>query len=230
MPWRRTTATPVLNSPTSSDFSPNPEELLVTYTYWDDDDTYRRGMQKSMCRGVVDTSGNFKTNCIDTDYYTPVDVGGSSDSDLSDVLGAYAGLTKTETFCTGGSCLDGDGSLVYQTTYLYDDHARAGSVTTVDADSFIILQSEYTYDQYDNVVEETHRSDLDPSDDSNYSVAYRYDGLLRLSTETRSDLNGDLLKKTTYEWDARDNLTKKTVTVPDDANAQRARTVAAGGR
>jgi len=198
------------DSPVDADFSPSADQLLLTYTYWDDDDAYRRGLLKSICRGMYDAdSGGYVTKCIDRDYYTPVDVGGSSVDSLAAVVGAYAGSMKTESLCSGGSCLAGSDGLVYQTTHLYDEHGRSGSVASLTAAGSVILESLYAYDQYDNVVHETHSSDLDSSGDSNYQMEYGYDGLLRLVSEQRSDASGTLLESTTYEYDAGDNLKRK---------------------
>ena len=197
------------DSPVDASFSPSADELLLSYSYWDDDDSYRRGLLKSICRGMYDADvADYVTKCIDRDYYTPVDVGGSSESTLSAVVGAYSGSIKTETLCSGGSCFD-SGTVVYQTTYLYDDHGRTGSVEAVNGAGAIILKSLFEYDQYDNVVHEEHTSDLDSSDNSNYQMDYGYDGLLRLVSEARSDSSGNLLESTTYEYDAGDNLTRK---------------------
>ena len=204
------------DSPVADDFAPDPSQRLVVYTHWDDGDPYRRGMLKSMCRGMLDAaSGTFVTKCIDHDYYTPVDVGGSSQAELANLVGAYSGSLKTEALCAGGSCLDGSGTLVYRTTHLYDAHGRSGSVESVNAGGKVILGSLFGYDQYDNVVHEEHVSDLDSSTESNYQKDYGYDGLLRLSSEKVSDSQGNLLESTTYEYDAGDNLVRKVHYVAD---------------
>jgi hypothetical protein len=199
------------SSPTDSSFAPDASELLTTITYWPDSDTYRRGLPMSTCRGVVDPSSGYTTKCIDTDYYTPVDAGGSCDSTLSSAVGAFAGMTKTETLCTGGSCLSGSGALEYQTTYLYDAHGRVCSVQTLNNQSGnnLILGTTYSYDQFDNLVSETSASDLDASTSSNYQMAYTYDGLMRLVSATRSDASSNFLESDTYTYDAASNITQK---------------------
>jgi hypothetical protein len=196
-------------SPTNTDFSPDPATQLVSYRYWEDSDPYRRGLSKSKCRGVPDGNGGFATKCMDMDYYTPTDTGGSCVAALDGVAGAYAGMPKTETYCTGGSCLDDGGTLVYQTTHLYDDHRRSCRVESVDAGGNVILSSAYAYDQFDNVVHEENTSDLDPSTDSNYQLDNVYDGLLRLVEQTRTEPDGTLIERTTYEYDAASNLVHK---------------------
>src|SRR5262249_11779767 len=120
-------------SPTSSDFAPSADQLLTWMTYWPDDDAYRRGLPMSNCRGGGDATSGYVIKCIDMDYYQPTDTGGSCDSTLASVVGAFAGLMKTETLCTGGSCLSGSGTLEYQTTYLYDAHGRACSVQSLNS-------------------------------------------------------------------------------------------------
>ena len=146
-------------------------------------------------------------DCTESDYYTAVDTGGACNGGPSGA-GAYAGLLKTMTMCLGGSC-DAGGSLVYQTTYQYDPHRRACSVQTLDPAGQAILASSYVYDQYDNVISETHSSELDASAKSNYQIAYAYDGLLRLIGETRTDAEDALIERTTYAYDARSNLIEK---------------------
>jgi hypothetical protein len=202
------------DSPIEVGFEADPSSLLVWHEYWEDDDPYRRGYAKKKCRGVPDGNGGFVTKCIETDYYTSVDTGGSCSGDLSGIVGAYGGLVKSETYCTGGSCDDG-GEQVYQTTYLYDEHRRPCSVESINGSGAAILSSSFRYDQFDNVVHEEHRSDLDASDDSNYQIDYVYDGLLRLVQENRSDLGGGLIKNTTFEYDAASNLIRKTEEEPD---------------
>jgi RHS repeat-associated protein len=197
------------SSPTAVDFQPAPEDLLVSYRYWPDDDPYRRGRLKSMCRGVREPDGSYVTKCMDTDYYTPVDTGGACDTALSGVVGAYSGLTKQQAYCTGGSCLDGSGTLVYRTTYLYDAHRRPCSVETRNAAGSLIRGSTFTHDQYDQVLTETHASELDPSQDSNYQLLNTYDGMLRLVGQTRNDAQGSLIENVTYKYDAASNLVQK---------------------
>jgi hypothetical protein len=194
-------------------FTPDPSELLSYTTYWPDSDTYRRGYVQSTCRGVADGSGGYVTKCLDNDYYTSVDTGGSCDPTLSGLVGGYAGATKTTALCTGGSCIAGAGTPVYTTTYFYDDFGRQCEVISVNANSSLILESNFTYDQYDNLVKESSASDLDSSTDSNYQVAYAYDGLMRLSTMTRSDLSGNQLETISYTYDAASNITQKVQSV-----------------
>jgi len=205
-------------SPTDTDFSPDSSQLLVSYSYYPDSDKYRRGLLKSTCRGVPDGNGGTVTKCLETDYYTPLSTGGyCDDTGLSNVTGAFAGMVKTETFCTG-SC--DNGTTIYTTTHQYDEHRRPCLVQSVNADDKVILASSFQYDQYNNVVHEESRSDLvDPGDaaynDSNYQIDYAYDGLLRLIEEDRTDLDGNLIKDTTYKYDAASNLIEKDETVPD---------------
>jgi len=196
-------------SPTDDGFAPSADQQLITYTYWEDSDPYRRGMLKSMCRGVPDGTGSYVTKCLDRDYYTPVDSGGACDPSLSSISGAFAGQLKSESFCSGGSCLAGTGSQIYQTTRLYDAHQRPCSVQSVNAKGQLILGSTYTYDQFDNVVHETHASDLDTSTGSNYQMDYTYDGMMRLTQESRSDTEGVLLETISYTYDAAANLLTK---------------------
>ena len=205
------------DSPTAVDFSPDASDLLVSYRYWEDGDPYRRGLLKSTCRGVSDGSGGLVTKCMDTDYYTPADTGGSCPAALSGIVGAYAGLVKTETYCTGGSCLDGDGTLVYQTTRAYDEYRRPCRVESVNGDGDVILSSAYGYGQFENVVHEENFSDLDASTDSNYQLDNVYDGLLRLVQQTRRDLAGNLIEDTTYKYDAASNLVQRIQELPDVA-------------
>ncbi len=201
--------------PTSpaDDFSPTPDQLLTQMIYWPDSDTYRRGFLQSTCRGVADGSGDYVTKCIDNDYYTAVDTGGSCDPTLTSLAGGYAGASKTAALCTGGSCLTGSGTPVYTTTYLYDAFGRKCEVTSLNASQARILQSSFTYDQYDNLTQETSASDLDSSTDSNYQTAYTYDGLMRLSTMTRSDLSGNQLESIAYSYDAASNIVQKVHSV-----------------
>jgi len=201
------------DSPVAVGYAPDPSQLLVWYSYFSDSDSYRRGLMQSKCRGVPDGNGGFVTKCMETDYYTSVDAGGACADDLSGIVGAFASLVKSETYCTGGTCTEGD--LVYTTTYLYDEHRRPCDVTSVNGSGAVIFSSKYDYDQFDNVVHEENTSDLDTSDDSNYQIDYVYDGLLRLVGETRSDSGGDLIKKTTYEYDAASNLKRKIEEEPD---------------
>jgi MYXO-CTERM domain-containing protein len=201
-------------SPVDVGFAPDPSELLTYYVYWPDSDTYRRGLLQSKCRGVPDGSGGFVTKCMDTDYYTSADVGGACSAALSSIVGAFASMVKSETYCSGGSCNDG-GSLVYRTTYQYDPHRRPCQVESRNAAGAVIFSSAYGYDQFDNVVHEANTSDVDSSNDSNYQIDYTYDGLLRLIEENRQDLSGSPIKDTTYEYDAASNLTRKIDVEPD---------------
>jgi hypothetical protein len=165
----------------------------------------------STCRGVVGAATGYVIKCIDLDYYTPVDVGGACDASLSSVVGAFAGLTETETLCTGGSCLAGTGTLEYQTTFLYDAHGRTCSVQSVNSGSTdnLILGTTYSYDQFDNLLAETSASDLDATTASNFQISYGYDGLMRLISSTRSDADGNFLESNTYTYDAASNITQK---------------------
>ena len=197
-------------SPVADDFQPDPSEQLTRVTYWPDDDPYRRGMPKSSCRGIPQQEGGnlvYVDDCVESDYYTAMDTDGACNGGPGGA-GAYAGLIKTKTMCLGGTC-DAGGSLVYQTTYQYDPHRRACSVQTLDPAGQAILASSYVYDQYENVINETHSSDLDSSTKSNYRIDYAYDGLLRLISETRTDTEGALIERTTYAYDARSNLIEK---------------------
>ncbi|MDX2165432.1 MAG: hypothetical protein SF182_00135 [Deltaproteobacteria bacterium] len=202
-------------SPTASDFSPAADQLLMWTTYWPDDNDYLRGLPMSTCRGVVAPGGGTVIKCIDMDYYTPVDSGGSCDSSLDEVVGAYAGMLQTETLCTGGSCLAGTGTLEYQTTYLYDAHGRTCSVQSLNSQSSnnLILGTTYSYDQFNNLVAETSASDLDSSTDSNFATTYGYDGLARLVSMSRNDADGNFLQSITYTYDAASNVTQQVEVV-----------------
>src|SRR5262249_48939694 len=158
----------------------------------------RRGLVMSACRGVVDGSGGYVLKCIDTDYYTSADAGGSCDSSLGAVVGVYAGSTKQTQLCNGGSRLGRAGTPVYQTTHLYDAHGRSCSVVSKNSAGQLILGQTYTYDQFDNLVAETSASALDGSTDSNYQMAYGYDGMMRLLSATRNDASGNFLQSTAY--------------------------------
>ena len=157
------------------------------------------------------------------DYYRSIDTGGSCSSQLSSIVGAYASMLRTETYCTGGSCND-SGTLLYQTTYHYDEHRRPCLVESVNGAGDVIRSSRYRYDQFDNVVHEESSSDIDLSHDSNYQIDYAYDGLLRLIEETRctaagspqcpTDGDDNLIKRTTYAYDAASNLTMKVEEEP----------------
>jgi hypothetical protein len=212
------------DSPTDTNFLPDSSQLLVSYSYYPDDDPYRRGLMKTTCRGVPDGNGGTVTKCMETDYYTPLTQGGfCDDTGLSNVTGAFAGMVMTEKFCSGTPC--DDSNTIYTTTHLYDEHRRPCVVESVNADGNVILSSSFRYDQYDNVVHEESRSDLvdpnDPSyDDSNYQIDYTYDGLLRMIEKNRQDLDGNLIKDTTYKYDAASNLTDKVETLPDEAGTE----------
>lgn len=168
----------------------------------------------SACRGVVTGSNNgtltFDTRCVDTDYYTSVDIDGSCDDTAAS--GAYAGQVKTTSLCSGGSCLAGTGSLIYQTTYEYDGHRRTCSVQSENNDQALILGATYSYDQYGNIIQAMHESELDTSTASNNQVAYGYDGMMRLVAMNKSDLDGNPLESISYKYDSRSNITKKVQT------------------
>lgn len=199
------------SSPTPSGWTSTADTLLTWTTYWEDDDAYRRGLVKSRCRGVATETGAAAVECVDRDYYTSADVGGSCDAALDAVVGAFAGLEKSRTVCSGGSCLDGTGTVRTTQTLTYDSHRRPCSVASETASGQTILASTYAYDQYDEVTSETHRSDLDPSDASNYTETYTYDGLLRLVGATRTDAGGAVLEERSYAYDARGNVIRRTV-------------------
>lgn len=196
-------------SPTDADFAPVADQLLTWITYWPDSDAYRRGLPMSICRGVADGAGGFLTKCLDYDYYTPVDVGGACDASLAGVVGAFAGFAKSETLCTGGSCLSGTGTLEYQTTWLYDAHGRACSVQSLNGAGALILGTTYAYDQFDNLVAETSASDLDASTTSNFQMTYAYDGLMRVISSGRAAADGSFLESNSYTYDAASNLIQK---------------------
>jgi hypothetical protein len=200
-------------SPVPSDWVPEPEEQLAYLRYWEDSDPHRRGLLKSACRGVAHREEGaivYETQCFDQDYYPSLDSEGSCDG--VEAQGAYASLLKSSMLCRGGSCLEGSGQAVYTSTHLYDAHRRECSVTMRDPEDRIILDSRYAYDHFDNVITETHTSDLDTSDGSNYSVTYAYDGLLRLIGSDRSDSDGSAIESYEYEYDAASNITKKVKT------------------
>ncbi len=211
-------------SPTQPGFSPSSSELLVSYSYYADSDTYRRGLIERTCRGVPDGSGGTMTRCIESDYYTPVSPDGHCpETGLSVVTGAFAGLLKSETFCTGAPC--DAANTIYTTTHTYDEHRRPCVVESVNQDGQTVLSSSFRYDQYNNLVHEESRSDLvDEADEgytqSNYQVDYVYDGLLRVIEEDRTDLDGNLIKNTQYKYDAASNLIEKLETYPDPTPPQ----------
>jgi len=211
-------------SPTAAGYSPSADQLLTWYTYWPDEDTYRRGLPKSTCRGVRDGQGGFAIKCLDADYYTSVDTGGSCDAGLASVVGAFSGMAKTSSLCTGGSCSDGTGSLVYRTTHLYDAHGRSCSVVTRNAQNNLILGQRYEYDQYNNLVGERSESELDASTDVNYVTYYSYDGLMRLVWEAREDLDGVPLGSTTYKYDAASNIIEKVEEIAEPPGPLRTHT------
>ena len=67
-------------SPVPSSFAPSTDQELVTVSYYPQSNTHLRGLQQSTCRGipeVVDGTLSYVTQCIDTDYYTSVETGGS---------------------------------------------------------------------------------------------------------------------------------------------------------
>ncbi len=202
------------STPIAVGYAPAADQLLTYVSYWPDSDTYRRGFVESTCRGVVGTTaGSYETKCIDNDYYTSVDTGGSCNTDLSSIVGAYAGAAKTKQLCTGGSCLAGSGTAEYTTTYTYDDFGRQCEVESVSAAGSTILDSVFTYDQFNNLVEEVSTSALDTSTDSNYQTAYTYDGLMRVTGTTRSSLSGTVLETIAYTYDAASNITEKVQSV-----------------
>ena len=213
-------------SPTADDFVPSADTMLIYHQYFADTDPYRRGELQRSCRGVSDGSGEHVTKCVEMDYYTPESTGGmcsggaigtdgSCTKGASSIVGAFAGMAMSETYCNGGPCDDG-GKTVYTTTHLYDSHRRPASVVTKNDAGKIIMASTYVYDQYNNLVTETSSSQLDTSNDSNYQVAYGYDGLLRLISAKREDLEGNLIRSQTYEYDASSNLSKKVEVTPDE--------------
>ena len=198
----------------ADNFTASPDQLLTYTVYWPDSDQFRRGFIQSTCHGVADGNGGFVTKCLDTDYYTAADTTGSCDPTLqSGLTGGYAGATKTTMLCTGGSCLTDGGTPVYTTTYLYDASGRQCSVQSINAVGALILGTSYSYDQFDNLVSEASTSQLDTSTDSNFQNAYTYDGLMRLSTMTRSDLSDNLLETISYTYDAASNITQKVDSV-----------------
>jgi YD repeat-containing protein len=202
------------SSPTPAGWTPNANELLTYYTYWPDDDPYRRGFLKSACRGIQRKMGEsitFDTECLDTDYYTSVDTDGVCGVD--EATGALANLLKTQSLCSGGSCLDGAGTPIYETTYEYDGHRRGCSVESRTASGALIQASTYTHDQYDNVITESHSSELDASVGTNYRVAYQYDGMMRVIALQRTDLQGNQIESVSYEYDAASNITKEVQTI-----------------
>jgi YD repeat-containing protein len=202
------------SSPIADGYAPSADQLLTYVTYWSDSDPYRRGLVESTCRGVADVpAGTYATKCIDSDYYTSVDTGGSCASDLNSIVGAYAGALKTKQLCTGGSCLAGTGTAVYTTTYTYDEFSRQCEVENVTAAGEIILDSIFTYDQFNNLVQEISTSALDSSTDSNFQTAYTYDGLMRVAGMTRSTLSGSVLETISYTYDAASNITQKVQSV-----------------
>lgn len=93
-------------------------------------------------------------------------------------------------------------------------HRRPAAVVTKNASGKIILASTYAYGQYDNLTRETSLSQLDLTDTSNYQITYGYDGLLRLISAVREDLDGNLIRSLSYEYDAASNLTKKVEVTP----------------
>lgn len=212
-------------SPTAADFSPAASTMLIFHQYYADSDSYRRGKLQRSCRGVPDGSGGQVMKCLEFDYYTPTTFGGLCiDGEIANdgscakgtaaVTGAFPGMARTEAYYTGGPS-DGGGTLVYRTTHSYDAHRRPAAVVTKNAAGKIILASTYAYDQYDNLTRETSLSQLDLTDTSNYQVTYGYDGLLRLISALREDLDGNLIRSLGYEYDAASNLTKKVEVTPD---------------
>ena len=224
---------PVLcpTTPIAEGFAPDPGDQLAWRTYYPQSDPYRRGLVRSACRGVIKDTGppvTYESQCTDYDYYQSIDVGGGDACPTPTTYpqGALAGLMKTKAVCVGGSCQDGSGSPVYVETMQYDPHRRPCLVVssgcsggTVEACASEIgnhvLRTSFTYDQYDNVLTEVHQSDIDPSEDSNYKMQYQYDGLMRLTKATRTDLSDALLQTHAYTYDAFSNITERVVSTYD---------------
>lgn len=207
-------------SPTAAEWwTANSDPYLAWYVYWPQDDPHRRGLLQSACR----RDGTGVVQCVDTDYYTSSDSSGGCASQFSqgaDLTGAFAGLSKSETLCTGGSCLSGSGTAVYSTTHEYGPHRRSCSVVSCEGgdackagSGSLILASTYSYDQFNNVVSERHQSDLDATSSSNYEMNYTYDGLMRLLASERTDLEGGKLETISYKYDASSNIWEKIQTV-----------------
>ena len=204
-------------SAVAADFAPSPtketDRYLSWYEYYDDGESYLRGLLQNVCRIVStdQTQSGFDVRCTEVDYFTPTDSTGGDCTGAAQSLsapGGYAGLVKSRTHCKGATCSEG-GTVMYSTTYNYDSHRRPCRVLSLDADSKTILGSTYVYDQYDNLVSETSFSDLDSSTDSNYAHAFLYDGMMRLLNRTRTDLDGNLLQTIDYQYDAASNIKTK---------------------
>ena len=223
-------------TPIAGDFSPDPSTQLAWRTYWAQDRPYRRGLLKSACRGVIKTDGDppvYETQCTDHDYYTSTDTGGGDacPSPATYPVGALAGLLKTKQVCVGGSCLTGGpGTPVYIESMQYDLHRRPcevkaqgcmedqGASSCLSSEINTVLSSTFTYDQYDNVLTEVHTSNIGAPPCGaacNYQMRYVYDGLMRLTKATRSDLRGNPIKDYSYEYDAMSNITQRVVATYD---------------
>ena len=212
-------------SPTAANYSPTASTLLTFHQYYPDSNSFSRGLLQRSCRGVPDGNGGAVMKCLEFEYYTPetsggmcrdgaIETDGTCTSGAANVKGAFAGQIQTESYYTGGPS-DGGGTLVYQTKHLYDAHARPASVVTKNASGEIILATTFAYDQYDNLTKETSHSELDMTNTSNFQTTYGYDGLLRVISAHSEDLEGNLIRSITYEYDARSNLTKKVEVTPD---------------
>lgn len=207
-------------SPAAADWwKTNTAPYLTWYVYYPQSDAYRRGLLNSVCR----RDGAGAVNCVDKDYYTSASTGGGCASQFSqaaDLTGAFAGLLSDEKVCSGGSCTSNEGTALTTIEYEYDAHRRVCSVQTCQGEGGcqagggeLILGSTYAHDQYNNVIQEIHQSDVDASNSSNYQVSYVYDGLMRLLSSTRTDLDDNPLETISYRYDAASNIVKKVQTV-----------------
>ena len=206
-------------SPTPAGWQPQKGSLLTWYSFYPDDDPQgRRGYPKSMCRGLP-AGQQTLTRCYENDWYTSTTKGGacSQFSGLADVVGAFPGQLKSRTLCSDGPCAEG-GTKLTTTTHLYDPFARTCAVemrNTVAGENDqnqLILGAYYRYDHYNNLLSERHASDLDPSEQSNTTTTYTYDGLMRLVLSVRDDKNGNLVEQVAYTYDAASNVVKSVET------------------
>ncbi|MCI8405156.1 MAG: DUF4474 domain-containing protein [Clostridia bacterium] len=96
----------------------------------------------------------------------------------------------------------------YSNNYIYDGAGRITELNRLDANGISTLKYNYTYDNNGN------RTGIVETDNSGRKVntAYEYDKLNRLIKE----INGHSGNTTTYKFDARNNITEKTVSGTDN--------------
>ncbi|MBQ4835438.1 RHS repeat-associated core domain-containing protein [Pseudoalteromonas luteoviolacea] len=115
---------------------------------------------------------------------------------------AYSGQVKSVSYSNGVTI-----------SYCYSDFNLISKIIIKDSNEQTLLSVDYKYDNVSgNISLACYRSNKEGDVVLNYDIAYKYNGINQLTSEKKTDKNGNLITNTDYTYDASNNILSKTIT------------------